>query len=224
MDSRTWSWTEYAAYLNRTDEQLTEICGVDREAFGELVRRNRPIALRTAFYLLRDELNAEDRVQSAVCKALEHIGSFQRKAKFSTWLVRIVTNECVMELRRTRRAPVVSIDDREACCSADIRDHEPSVQSLLEWQFLSKTLEREVRCIPPLLRNAFVLCAVQRKPIPEVAEELGITVHAAKSRLSRAREELRKRLKPHVLEHFTPGPPKAHPREMERPSDLRARG
>ncbi len=69
---------------------------------------------------------------------------------------------------------------------------------------LAKILRREIRRIPPLLRNAFVLRDVQQKPMPEVADRLGITVQAAKSRLSRAREELRRRLEPHISKQSNP--------------------
>jgi RNA polymerase sigma-70 factor (ECF subfamily) len=63
---------------------------------------------------------------------------------------------------------------------------------------LARLLEREIRRIPPLLRHAFVLRDVQDKPMREVARRLGVSVEASKSRLSRAREELRKKLEPQL--------------------------
>lgn len=207
MDSRTRSQIENYAYHKKTDEELVGICEADGEAFGELARRYRPIAFRAAFFMLRNELDAEDQVQSALCKAWEHIGDFERRAKFSTWLVRIVVNECLMQLRQTRRAAILSLDGcgREPLVFdvADERSPEDAVEEL----FLGRLLGREIRRIPPLLRTAFLLRDVEERPIAEVAECLGITVEATKSRLSRARQELRKRLEPHVLEHFTPRPP-----------------
>jgi RNA polymerase sigma-70 factor (ECF subfamily) len=156
--------------------------------------------------MLRNELDAEDQVQSALCKAWEHISAFERRAKFSTWLLRIVVNECLMQMRQTRRTTIVSLDasGRESLVSYITDKRWP--EDTLEESVVSRLIEREIQRIPPLLRNAFLLRDVQGRPMAEVAERLGITVQATKSRLSRARRELRKRLEPYVLEHFTPVP------------------
>ena len=58
-------------------------------------------------------------------------------------------------------------------------------------------LQDEIRRIPPLLRHVFLLRDVEQRPMPDVAEELGISIAAAKSRLLRARAELRNRLQKH---------------------------
>ena len=194
-----------AAYRDKTDEELMLICEADGEAFGELARRYRPIAFRAAFAVLRSHAEAEDQVQIALCKALAHFGSFERRAKFSTWLVRIVINECLMELRRSRHLCGATFDD-SALEALRPRGTSWSPEEAMNRLLLKKTLCREIRCIPPLLRNVFVLREVQRKPMTEVAAALGISVSAAKSRLCRAREELRKRLQPHVLEHIPTRP------------------
>jgi RNA polymerase sigma-70 factor, ECF subfamily len=204
MDSRADSETENTGWSQKTDEELILMCDVDREAFGELARRYQPMAFRAAFSVLRSEPDASDQVQSALCKALQHIGSFRRQARFSTWLIRIVVNECLMQLRRNRRADVLSLDDRsKSGVAVEVRDGARSAEADVAENFLAHLINREVRHIPPLLRNVLVLRDVQEKPMPEVARRLGISVTAAKSRLSRAREELRKRMTPHVT---SPGP------------------
>ena len=200
MDSKTRWETENSAYCGKSEQELIAICDADGEAFGELVRRYRPMALRAAFCILRNALDAEDQVQSAFCKAFEHIRQFRQTAKFSTWLTRIVVNECLMQLRGQRRISIVSLEAAGHVPSyfallADGNSPEKAAANLS----LARLLEREVRRIPPLLRNAFVLCDIQQRPIAEVARRLGISVEAAKSRLSRAREELRGKLEPHLI-------------------------
>jgi RNA polymerase sigma-70 factor, ECF subfamily len=199
MDSPKRLQTENSGYRGKTDEELILICAVDQEAFGELARRYRPMAFRAAFCVMRNELDAEDQVQSALCKAFESIDKFRGSARFSTWLVRIVINECLMQLRRTRHISFISID---ASCQELLRlkltCEMPSPERAVATLSMGRLLKREIRRIPPLLRNAFILRDVQQRPMPDVAKRLGISVEAAKSRLSRAREELRKRLEPHI--------------------------
>jgi RNA polymerase sigma-70 factor, ECF subfamily len=196
---------ENRGYRQKTDEELMILCEADGEAFGELARRYQPVAFRAAYCMLRNSVDAEDQVQAAFCKAFEHIGNFERRAKFSTWLIRIVINECLMQMRRSRRAGAARFSDChwEALPAKDARC---SPEALMRRLVLAKVLRREIRCIPPLFRNVFVLREIERKPMSEVAAELGISVAAAKSRLCRAREELRRRLEPHVLEHVLAKP------------------
>ena len=197
---------ENHAYSTNTDEQLFEICKTDRDAFGELARRYRPFAFRAAFSLLRNVFDAEEQVQSALCKAFEHFHEFECRSKFSTWLVRIVVNECLMHLRQSRRVHTISLDapGAESLLTKIQEDHAPTSPVDEHWR--ARLLEREIRRIPPLLRNAFLLRDVEELPMAEVATNLGISVQAAKSRLSRARRELRRRLEPYILEHYLTRP------------------
>jgi RNA polymerase sigma-70 factor (ECF subfamily) len=148
---------------------------------------------------VRDRQDAEDEVQNAFWKAYEHINQFQRDAKFSTWLTRIVVNQCLMRLRRARRARFAYIDDAQSddITAADLKDVGPSPESLLGLSEVAAVLDLEIKRTPPLLRHVFLLRDVENKPMPEVAAKLGISVAAAKSRLLRARAELRSRMRRH---------------------------
>jgi RNA polymerase sigma-70 factor, ECF subfamily len=171
----------------------------DNGAFAQLVDRHYSTCLKLATSILRDVPNAEDEVQNACWKAYEHIQQFQRDAKFSTWLTRIVVNQCLMRLRQQRRTKLVYLEDAAA---EEARAMEVPAQGISPEEELGKTqvaevLQDEIRRIPPLLRNVFLLRDVQELPMQDVAEKLGISVAAAKSRLLRARSELRNRLRKH---------------------------
>ncbi len=170
-------------------------------AFAELVRRHQPGCMKLALSILRDKSDAEDEVQNALWKAYEHIGQFQQDAKFSTWLTRIVVNQCLMRLRQTRRARFCYIDEAigEDAMTMELPDQQPSPEAMVGESELGQVLQSEVNRIPPLLRNVFMLRDMQELPMPEVASRLGISVAAAKSRLLRARMELRQRLEKHQL-------------------------
>jgi RNA polymerase sigma-70 factor (ECF subfamily) len=184
-----------------TDELLVRWSQAGRrDAFSELIRRNYNHSLKLAISILHDREDAEDEAQNAYWKALQHIDQFLIDAKFSTWMTRIVVNQCLMRLRKVRRAKFLYIDDArigEERGTMELHDVERSPESLLGAREVSTVLKREIRRIPPLLRSVFVLRDVDELPMPEVAEQLGITVAAAKSRLLRARAELKGRLEKH---------------------------
>ena len=169
----------------------------NRDAFGELIRRHHAACLRQAIYMLRNRGEAEEEVQNAYLKAFEHLDQFQGAAEFSSWLSRIVTNHCLMLLRVKARARMVYIDGdhgREGDGAIELPAAAIDPEHNLIQTQMAVVLQREIRRIPALLRNVVVLRDVQQLPMPAVARRLGITVPAAKSRLFRARIELRSRV------------------------------
>lgn len=169
----------------------------DRDAFDELVRRHRPACLRFAISLLRDQGEAEEEVQNALWKAFEHLNQFKGAAEFSNWLLRIVENHCLMRLRLRARVRMLHFDgdgDREGDGTAEVPAKASDPEYGLMQSEMAVVLQREIFRIPKLLRNVILLRDVQELSMSDVAARLGITVPAAKSRLFRARNELRQRV------------------------------
>ena len=188
--------------LSETDEVLvTRAQEGSEDAFSELTNRNYNVSLKLAQSILRDRQEAEDEVQNAYWKAYQHLAQFQQDSKFSTWITRIVVNQCLMRLRQKKRANFFYLDDTqqtEGRRAVELPDERQTPEQTVGQRELSEVLKREINRIPPMLRHAFVLRDVQELPMPEVAERLGISVAAAKSRLLRARAELRDRLQKHT--------------------------
>ncbi len=173
----------------------------DDGAYSELVARHYTSCIKLAMSILRNKEDADDEVQNAVWKAYQHIGRFQQDARFSTWLTRIVVNQCLMKIRKNKRARLLYMDDvmiGEETGTLELPDDRKSPEQVLADTELHGVMKTEIRCIPPLLRNVFVLRDVEELPMPEVARRLGISVAAAKSRLLRARKELRVRMERHT--------------------------
>jgi len=182
------------------DELVLRAQARDEAAFSELMRRTEASSLRLALSILRDREDAEDEVQSAYLKAWRHLAQFQRESKFSTWMSRIVVNHCLMRLRRLRLANFVYLDDvrpEERKRPAEVADRGATPEACLGGLELSALLKKEIRSLPPLLQHVLVLRDVDELSTGEVASRLGITAAAAKSRLLRARLELRNRLEKH---------------------------
>jgi RNA polymerase sigma-70 factor (ECF subfamily) len=172
----------------------------DQEAFTELVNRHYPACLKLARSILRDHEDAEDEVQNAYTKAFLHLGSFEGNSRFSTWLSRIVVNQCLMRLRQLRRAQFTYLDDPgadENQTRFELRDTSEDPEQRYGRNEVASLLQQEVNRIPPLLRKPLLLRESMRLPLADVARQLDISEAAAKSRLLRARRELRERLGKH---------------------------
>jgi RNA polymerase sigma-70 factor (ECF subfamily) len=168
----------------------------DREAFSELMQRTYCGSLKMARGILADLEEAEDQVQNAYLKAWLHIEQFQRQSKFSTWILRIVTNQCLMRLRQLRGKTFVYLDDykdEEQKRRLEIADSDRTPEEALSLRQLAEVLRNEITGLPPLLRNVLVLRDVHETSIAEVADCLGVSEFAVKSRLFRARTEVRNR-------------------------------
>jgi RNA polymerase sigma-70 factor, ECF subfamily len=187
------------ATLDEPDYRLVEMAREgDKDAFGELIRRHYRRCIDLATLFLRNRCDAEDQVQIACSKAYLRLEQFQGEAQFVTWLSRIVTNQCLMFMRERRRARFVYLDDTSRDPDApplELPACGPDPEGELALHELKEVLRTEIRRVPPLLRNVMTLRDIQELPIKDVAEQLKIGIPATKSRLLRARTELRSRLK-----------------------------
>lgn len=177
------------------EELLNRTRNGDQDAFTELIQRHHASCINIATCILRDREEAKDQVQKAYWKAHVHLDQCHGGDGIAAWLLSIVKTECLMLLRVKRRMPLLYIDDNHR----DGRKHELRGNNLdPEHEVMRRELiavaRREVHLMPRLLQNVLVLRDLEELSITEVAERLGISVPAAKSRLLRARQELRKRL------------------------------
>lgn len=165
----------------------------ERDAFDELVRLTHRDAFGLAVRLTGNEEDARDVVQDAYLRAYRSIGRFRGDARFSTWLYRIVANcASTHNVRRSRHRHEALLDDHVA---VDERPESDPVQSA-ETADLRAGLDAAIRDLPPRLRAVIVLRDVYDLPHEAIAEELGISVSAAKVRLHRARRRLREQVFP----------------------------
>jgi RNA polymerase sigma-70 factor (ECF subfamily) len=170
----------------------------DSEAFGELVERHRKTCLRRAMIMIRNRSDAEDEVQNAFWKAFERLEQFRGEGSFAAWLGRILENQCLMRIRESRNSRFVYLDEStESNVRIELVGQSADPEDQVGVDEVVTLLRREVSRIPPLLRNVMLLRDLDQMPIPDVAVRLGLSVPAAKSRLMRARQELRSRITKH---------------------------
>lgn len=163
----------------------------DTAAFVELGERHSTKVRRTVYRITRNWEDAEDALQESLLKAFRHLNGFENRSSFSSWLTRIAINSALMTLRKRRACKEVSID---------VVGDDYEIFGRLELQDLSEDPERRyARCereellkqamlqLTPGLRDAIQLQQAKECSLRELAERLGISLSAAKSRLLRAR-------------------------------------
>lgn len=170
----------------------------DSVAFASLVNRYEGKIFRLAMNITQNREDAEDVLQEAFLKAYEHLDQFQGNSKFYTWIVRIAVNQALMKLRKRKSDRSVSLDEQidtgEDIVVREIAAWDPDPEEQLSRGELQTILTEAVDSLAPIYRTVFTLRDVDGLSTEETAEALDLSVPAVKSRLLRARLQLRDRL------------------------------
>jgi RNA polymerase sigma-70 factor, ECF subfamily len=193
-----------------SDGELVLLAGRgNTAAFRELVERHQDKIYALALHLLRDPADAEEVVQETFLAALEKLASFRGDAAFSTWLHRVAANAALMRLRRRRRSPegpaelpieemLPHFDETGRIDATPYHDWSKRADEQLSDREIRRAVEEAVQNLPEDYRIVFLLRDVEGFSSEEMAELLGISVAAAKSRLHRARLVLRESLRKYL--------------------------
>lgn len=168
----------------------------DESAFEQLVRATMGRLLAAARRLLRNEEEARDAVQTAFIRAFQSLSKFREESRLTTWLHRIVINECLMRLRgRMKEEPV---DDSllphfipDGHQVRDTADWSDSAEKAIERSETSALVSASIQQLPEPYRTVLILRDVDELSPDEVAETLGVSKNVIKVRLHRARQMLR---------------------------------
>jgi RNA polymerase sigma factor (sigma-70 family) len=180
----------------RSDDRtlVRQILAGDGGAFERLMRRHNRRLFRLARAALGNDADAEDALQEAYLSAYRSMAQFRNEASLSTWLSRMVLNECYARLRKSLRRqnviPMMASDDMDSI-EGDRRDAPDRTVGWLEMRAL---IERKLDALPEDLRIVFVLRAVEELSVEETAACLGIPEATVRSRHFRARSLLRESL------------------------------
>lgn len=180
---------------------IGRVCAGEKELFYELISPYERSAYIAAFSVLQNEADAEEAAQEAFLKAFSHLSSFRRESKFSTWLIQIAVNEARMKRRKGHRFLYVSMDDRDQdeegnYIPRDFADWREIPSEALERIELRVALQNAIASLHPKYRAVFVMRDVQNLNIAETAAALQISEVSVKTRLLRARLQMRDALAP----------------------------
>ncbi len=170
----------------------------DTKAFAELVRRYEGKIFRLAQHVTQNREDAEDVLQETFMKAYEHLDQFKGDSKFYTWIVRIAVNQALMKLRRRKTDKSVSLDETidtgEDTLVREIAAWDEDPEQRFSREELGEILDTAIQSLEPPYRSVFVLRDIDELSTEETAEALNLSVPAVKSRLLRARLQLREKL------------------------------
>jgi RNA polymerase sigma-70 factor (ECF subfamily) len=179
-------------------ELASRVAAGEEPAIRLMMRRHNQALFRTARSILREDAEAEDAVQEAYMKAIAAMATFRSDARLSTWLVRIVVNEALGRLRRTRRgAEVIRLEgDSPALeqASAEVADPAASPESEAMRSQARRVIESSIDELPDAFRTVFVLRAIEELSVEETAAALDIPEATVRTRFFRGRAMLRESL------------------------------
>jgi RNA polymerase sigma-70 factor (ECF subfamily) len=183
---------------------------MDRETFGALVERYQRRIFRVCMAVTKNQDAAEDCMQKTFILALENLGQFRGEAQFSTWLTRIALNVAVSHLRREngQAGLHVSLDAAETGeLPFSLPDHRPGPETDCWRSEVRRLIRQALESLSPRLRMVFLLRDMEELSTEETARILGITEAAVKTRLLRARLQLRELLAPALAPSRHPSAP-----------------
>jgi len=192
--------TQVHTGFNETDV-LRRVRSGETDLFYELVRPCERAVFLAALGVANNEADAEECAQEAILKAFRNLSRFRGESKFSTWLIQITINEARMRVRKRRSHLYESIDEQYPTGEGDyipkdFADWREIPLEALESKHLRLAIREAVKCLPEKYRSVFVLRDMQQLSIEETATVLGITTANVKTRLSRARLQMRDALAP----------------------------
>jgi len=169
-------------------------------AFENIWQAHAKQLLRVTQRITNNREDAEDALQDSFLRAYVHLRSFDGRSSLATWLTRIAINSALLLLRRRASASQLSIDDSGGYVTnhefVEVADHTPNPEALYAQLEQHEILRSGICALPPAIRQAVELQALEDRSVKETAERMGLSISATKSRIFHAKAALRKSLQP----------------------------
>ncbi len=172
------------------EEAVKRVLQGDKNTYEVIMRRYNQRLFRIARTYIRDEDEIEDVIQDAYIKAYEQLHSFEFRARFSTWLIRILMNEALARVRSRKRFAPLPQDGQNESGHASFRNDETPMERLMNAE-LKEILEKAVDKLPEKYRLVYMMREIEGMSVAETSDCLSITQTNVKVRLNRAKEMLR---------------------------------
>lgn len=167
----------------------------DIESFQQLISEHEKRVFNIAYRMLGNIEDAKDVAQEALVKAYRGIKNFKGKSSFSTWLYAIVNNACIDFIRKNRKTNLIYLDkDYEGgngTYKMEIPDRKDTPEEILEKKEVQNLVHESIDQLSPLHKKVIILRDIEEFSYKEIAEILNCSEGTVKSRISRARNNLK---------------------------------
>ncbi|MFZ0390356.1 MAG: sigma-70 family RNA polymerase sigma factor [Calditrichia bacterium] len=170
----------------------------NQKAYEQLLNRYKNLVYTIMYKMVRNPQEAEDLTQEAFMKAFNSLATFNHEFAFSTWLMKIATNNCIDFLRK-RKLRTYSIHDpiqyKDDQIEVELEDHDPTPEKNLLQSERASFIENAIMQLPERYRYVIILRHKEEKSYEEIAEIMNLPLGTVKAQIFRARELLNKKLK-----------------------------
>ena len=177
-------------------ELVSRILAGEKQFFEWIMRRYNQRLFRVGVSILGNDTEVEDAMQNAYIKAYQHLNMFEQRASLSTWLVRILMNECLAQKNKKARLKVTNIEYHPENMGSM-----KTPSNILMNKEMGIALETAIAQLPEKYRLVFMLREIEELPVNETGDILGIEEANVKVRLNRAKAMLRQNLDKGIKEH-----------------------
>jgi RNA polymerase sigma-70 factor (ECF subfamily) len=202
--NRSSMTTQFVSHTQTTDASLIRAGQQgDTQALNTLFHRHQRTLFHSALGIMGNPQDAEDALQDGLLSAFRHLGNFQGRSQFSTWLTRVVTNAALMRRRGQAVRPSAAaelIASDESPIMERLMSKGPNPEQLFGRQEIREIIRDHIDELAPVLRTAFVLRKVREYSTSETAKILRVSEQTLKGRLLRARRALAKRVSRSLLQ------------------------
>jgi len=171
----------------------------DQRAYTELTHKHQPAAYQIIFKIVRNKETANDLVQETFMKAFSSLASYRSEYRFSTWLYRIAANASIDFLRK-KRIKALSLDQpvetQDGSVGFEVADYSYHPERDLVRKEQRLSIEEAIDSLPDKYREVIIYRHKDDKSYDQIADQLNIPVGTVKARIFRARELLKKKLRP----------------------------
>ncbi|HRN55550.1 MAG TPA: RNA polymerase sigma factor [Agriterribacter sp.] len=177
-------------------ELVSRVLSGEKQFFEWIMRRYNQRLFRAGIAILGDEMEVEDAMQNAYIKAYQHLGKFEHRSSLSTWLIKILINECLAQKSRKAHLKAVQVTYHPENMSSI-----KTPSQILMNKEIGVAMEAAIARLPEKYRLVFMLREIEELPVKETGNILGIEEANVKVRLNRAKAMLRQNLGKGVKEH-----------------------
>lgn len=196
----TWDASLTGRMLDTDEALVRRARDGDFSAFETLFERHRTLVYRFAYQMAPRRDDSEDIVQEAFVRAYQNLHRYRDEAKFTTWLLRIVTNLCTDQARMSQRRTALEQQEAAGALTWMTSDESADPVENLEQDRRRHALRRALNALPAHHRTMIVLRDLEEREYTDIAAILGCTVGGAKLRVLRARRALKDRIAPLIGE------------------------